>query len=720
MFTRASRWQLLALVAALMALLATAAVADGRWGGHDGDDDDDDGGKGRVFELHILHNNDAESQLLNAGSGLEDFGGVHRFGGVVRRARIEAAFGSHGAKTASVLLSSGDNFLAGPEFNASLVKGVPYYDAIAMDLLKYDAAIIGNHEFDFGPDVLENFIESFKKRRAAPFLSANLDFSGEPGLQNLVDDGRIAASTIIRTRGEKIGVVGATTENLPFISSPRNVITNAVAPAAQAEINKLISKGIDKIIFVSHLQSIQEDLDLLPLLSGVDVAIAGGGDELLANAGDLLIPGDEGDIYDSYPIWATGGDGANIPVVTTSGAYKYLGRLVVRFDRDGNLIEIDEDKSGPIRVAGGNNPDAVYPNRRIERRVVEPVQEAVDALQSNVIATSQVILDGRRSQIRTVETNQGNLITDAIHWTATTEAPNFGAPVPDVTLGNGGGIRNDSEIPAGDITEFDTFDILPFLNFVSIIPDIPRTQFKEILENAVSRVEFTDGRFAQVSGFTLKWDPAGTPQVLDADGNVTTAGTRVVDVVLDNGTVIVDNGVLQPGADVVIATVDFLARGGDQYPYRGAPFTSVGVTYQQALANYLQGPLGGLVTAGDYPEGGEGRITEGAPTAVIAPEIVSERPASRHEFALLQNTPNPFNPTTTIRFSVPAAEAFTLSVYDVSGAKVREFSGQARVGVNSVTWNGLNQNGSAATSGVYFYTIKAGSFADTKKMMLLK
>ena len=63
-----------------------------------------------------------------------------------------------------------------------------------------------------------------------------------------------------------------------------------------------------------------------------------------------------------------------------------------------------------------------------------------------------------------------------------------------------------------------------------------------------------------------------------------------------------------PGADLNIATIDFLARGGDQYPYRGAPFASVGVTYQQALRDYVAFELGELIAAADYPEGGEGRI----------------------------------------------------------------------------------------------------------------
>jgi 5'-nucleotidase len=66
------------------------------------------------------------------------------------------------------------------------------------------------------------------------------------------------------------------------------------------------------------------------------------------------------------------------------------------------------------------------------------------------------------------------------------------------------------------------------------------------------------------------------------------------------------------GPDLTIATIDFLARGGDEYPYRGAPFTTLGATYQQALANYIEDAAGlnGTISAADYPFGGEGRITE--------------------------------------------------------------------------------------------------------------
>ena len=191
----------------------------------------------------------------------------------------------------------------------------------------------------------------------------------------------------------------------------------------------------------------------------------------------------------------------------------------------------------------------------------------------------------------------------------------YGVAPPDVAFQNGGGIRNDAVLPNGQIRELDTFDMAPFSNLVTILENISRGQFKEVLENAVSRVvegdtEGGSGRFAQVSGFSFEWSESGTAQALDPDATVAVPGARVQRVVLDDGTVIVDGGAVMPGPALTVATIDFLARGGDQYPYRGAPFTILGVSYQQALANYLQDPAGlnGTVTAGDYPLGGEGRI----------------------------------------------------------------------------------------------------------------
>lgn len=572
------------------------------------------GRKKAVYWLTLLHNNDGESELLDASQGDADFGGVARFATLVHQLRDTAnaarpscddAETEEGPCGGTIVVSSGDNFLAGPEFNASLARGVPFFDAIALDVIGYDALAIGNHEFDFGPEVLADFIESFERGRTERFLSANLDFSGEPRLSALEASRQIKRGRVITRGGWEIGIVGATTPALPFISSPRNVVAGDVAPAVQAEVDRMTRRGVKIIVLISHLQSITEDLALIPLLRGVDIAVAGGGDELLANADDLLIPGDGA--VGAYPRTAPDGNGRTVPVVTTSGAYNYVGQIIAGFDSDGNLVRV-RNKSGPVRVAGGANPDAVVPHPQVQRRVVEPVQASIEALAANVIATSEVPLDGRRTEIRSVETNEGNLVADALLWQANELAADFGIAPAQVGIQNGGGIRNDALIPAGPISELATFDILPFSNLVAIVSDVPRDLFKEILENAVSRVEAGDGRFAQVAGFSFTWDPSGTAQVLDEALVVTTPGTRIREAELDDGTVIVQDGTVVPGAGIHVATIDFSARGGDQYPFRGAPFTSVGVSYQQALRNYIVTGLGGSITAADYPEGGENRI----------------------------------------------------------------------------------------------------------------
>ena len=133
------------------------------------------------FRLTILHNNDGASQLVDLGPGLEDFGGVARFFTAVQRERQDSSLGEGvAAKNGLIMVSSGDNSLAGTEFTAGLQTGV-LFDALALDLIGYDAIALGNHDFYFGPEVLANFIEQVSDSEA-PFLSSNLDFSDEPSL----------------------------------------------------------------------------------------------------------------------------------------------------------------------------------------------------------------------------------------------------------------------------------------------------------------------------------------------------------------------------------------------------------------------------------------------------------------------------------------------------------------------------------------------------------
>lgn len=558
-----------------------------------------------IFQLTILHNNDGESQLIDAGSGLEDFGGAARFVTLVGQLRAAATPADTAARSYGVItLSSGDNFLAGPEFGVSLEKGAPYYDAVVLDAIGYDAICLGNHDFDFGPDTLATFIGGVDDD--VPYLSANLDVTPEPMLAPLVAAGRIARSVVVAVGDHEVGVIGATTPMLPFISSPRDVIVGTmVAEAIQAEVSALEAEGVDKIILIAHLQSIEEDLALAPMLSGVDVMIAGGGDEVLADGDDVLIPGDEEGIYGPYPMMAENG----VPIVTTKGNYRYVGRLIVDFDGAGEVVAI-HDESGMVRVAGGGEPDAVDPDPGVQSGVIDPLVAALADLDANVIATSEVALDGKKTSVRTAETNQGDLIADALLWQAQALAAEYGAPSPLVALQNGGGIRNDTVIDAGEITELDTFDMVPFPNFVAIVEEVSPTELKALLENAVSKVEEVDGRFAQVAGLSFSYDPMAAPRTVDEMGVVIDEGARVLEVVLDDSTKIVSAGEVEPMAPTIaVATINFLANGGDQYPFGGAKFTTLGVTYQRAVLEFIKEALKGTISAALYPEGGSGRIT---------------------------------------------------------------------------------------------------------------
>jgi len=583
--------RLLAMIGLVSMLMTVAVVAPAPAQAQDGD-----------VTITILHNNDGESNLLpDVDSGDP---GIARFAATLKQLQADAP------GDGVVTLTSGDNFLASKEFSASLSNGTPYYDSIALSGL-YDAMALGNHDFDFGPDITEAFVSGFDP--AIPFLSANADFSGEPGLQALVDEGRIAASTIIETGGTQVGVIGAITPRLPNISSPRGVAISAdVAAAVNAEVAALEEAGVNKIILISHLQGLAQDQELVPQLQGVDVVIAGGGDELLKNEGDTCIADEEAAA--PYPLMI-----GDTPTVTGPGGYRCIGQLDVTFDDDGNVTDIS---GSAIGVPLDGEPDA-----DVQANVVDPITEALAGLSGNIIGTSEVDLDGQRPSVRTMSTNEGQLLADAILSAGQLQAPNYQVAAPDVAVTNGGGIRNDAVIPAGDITEADTFDIAPFGNFV-VTGEISRETFKNLMENAVSGVPEAEGRFAQVAGFTTDVNLGNPGREIDHEGDcalIGDPGSRIVNLTLDDGTQIVADGAVIDGDPINLATVNFLAGGGDCYPLGDTSFTPVGIVYQKALAEYITGPLGGTVLSSDYGAGTE-RINFVGADAPPAEEPPAEEP----------------------------------------------------------------------------------------------
>jgi len=165
---------------------------------------------------------------------------------------------------------------------------------------------------------------------------------------------------------------------------------------------------------------------------------------------------------------------------------------------------------------------------------------------------------------------------------------------------------------------------------------------------------------------------------------------------------IVDNFQVVPGAPAIsIATIDFLARGGDQYPYRGTNFTPVGTSYQQALANYITDNLGGIVTAADYPEGGEGRITT-LGNAALAGNFNNNISQVARTFDL-EVYPNPTNSNININYALDQDSDVQIYINNIFGQQVAtlwnatQYAGQYNLSVNLGAYQ--------ISTGTYFLSI---------------
>ncbi|WAM51010.1 DUF4214 domain-containing protein [Vreelandella venusta] len=558
----------------------------------------------------------------------------------------------------SLFVSSGDLVLPGPYLNAAAdsslqaafqtaveeiygleagsMSGITAasgrVETLLMDLADAAAVTLGNHEFDLGTGLIEAMIASVVNGGSTadaewlgaqfPYLSANLDFSGDSALSGLATEEilsqdafqatleellagankpKLAPAVIAERGGEKIGIIGVTTQILESISSPGdvNVLTGgsndmqALAKLIQPIIDDLEAQGVNKIILSSHLQQIQFEEELATLLDGVDIVIAGGSNSLLADQEDQdrgLFPG-AGEPYDTYPIVTQDAAGDDVVVVNTDGGWRYVAELVVEFDEQGRVIadSIDENSSGiyastdeQVEALWGDLESAFAEGTKgnVANELVGAVGEFVAEQDGNILGLTDVYLVGERAAVRTEETNLGNLTADANLW----YAKQLDEDVV-VSFKNGGGIRepignvvvdgSDSEPtyqapsanptigkPEGGVSQLDAASSLRFNNDLAIIT-ITRSKLLEVLEHAVaaSAPGVTAGQFAQVGGIQYSYDLSQS------------AGERIQNAVIvnDDGStydVLAANGRLVGSAEetVKVVTLGFLADGGDGYP----------------------------------------------------------------------------------------------------------------------------------------------------------
>ncbi len=499
----------------------------------------------------------------------------------------------------------------------------------------------GNFDGGNGPGLGADPINGFEWFGANfPYLSVNLDWSADeaagvftdeirpveayitnPSDQTFIDNAvntpeKVAPSSFAVVDGNLVGIIGLTTPAVESISSTGLVdvidpettdqsliptILPGVADLINAEVARHRALGVETIILTSHLQQFGFEEELAPLLNGVDVIIAGGSDTILLDENDVARGGDTAD-RNEYPVLTTNAEGNPVAIVSTNGEYTYVGRLVVEFDENGNLVadSIDAVESGSYETTNDGvlrvvtDGSATVDGDSIsftENSVADLVQDLAGAVEAVVIerdalilAESDVFLEGRRTQVRTEETNLSNAIGDGQIF----YAQQFD-PTVQISIQNGGGIRaeigsieNDPDTgvttlgpteanplsgkEAGEVSALDVENTLRFDNALTLLT-LTAEEILQVVEHGVSSSsevfgEATPGQFIQVSGLTFSFDPSlpanervGFLAVTDEDGNI-------IDVLANNGEIVGD-----ANRTYRIVTNSFIADGGDGYPF---------------------------------------------------------------------------------------------------------------------------------------------------------
>ncbi|GED71054.1 hypothetical protein BRE01_47560 [Brevibacillus reuszeri] len=322
--------------------------------------------------------------------------------------------------------------------------------------------------------------------------------------------------------GKKFAFVGFVAEDTPVLTHPDNV--KGLTFKSPVEVAKTVvpelKKEVDHVIVVSHI-GVDVDREIAKNVPGIDLIVGGHSHTPLTTP--ELVNG-------TYIVqdWEYGKS------LGRADLY-YLGKELVAFS--GGLKEYDENV-----VA---DPDV--------DKMVQEIVKQIDSVMNVVIAKSEVPLDGDRTLVRAKETNIGNLITD-IMLERTKSIKGYEA---DVALANGGGIR--TQLDAGDITKKNLYTLLPFENNTLSVVEVTGEELKQALENGVSQVGTGAGRFPQISGMSFTYN-ASKP-----------VGERVLEVK-------VAGQPLDLAKKYKVATIDFLAAGGDGYESFKKPFFNTGLS----------------------------------------------------------------------------------------------------------------------------------------------
>ena len=470
------------------------------------------------------------------------------------------------AKGAEVILVDAGDFSQGTTYVSS-TKGA---DAVTMmNAAGYDVVTLGNHEFDYGYAQLK---ENMSK---AKFKVVCADVFNEDGTP-IFD----ANYTYTTKSGVKVGFFGMETPETQTKANPALIkgLTFATGDAfTKATADQVAAlKDADVVICLAHLGVDAESApyrstDLYAAVKGIDFIVDG-------HSHTVMTKGEKGE-----PIQSTGTAFANIGVIVIDDASKKI--------ESNSLVEIKEDTAKDATVAAA----------------AKVIVDRVNNEYGTKFATSKVELNGAKAPNgnRDSETNNGDLITDAMRWKVLQNKD--GLTVNEdhvVAITNGGGIR--AAIAKGDVTKKDINTVLPFGNTVAVVY-VTGEQLLEALEASTFSTPTAVGGFPQVSGINFTIHTGKAYDKNDATYPESTYyGPKTINRVVINS---VNGKEFKANEVYAVVTNNFCAAGGDTYyAFKAASAQfDTGIPLDEAVMEYVTKELKGVI--GEQYAAPQGRIT---------------------------------------------------------------------------------------------------------------
>lgn len=475
-------------------------------------------------------------------------------GAIAGYAYITALKADYEAKGAEVILVDAGDYSQGTSY-VSVTKGL---DAIEMmNAAGYDVVTLGNHEFDYGYTQLkDNMTKAKFKVLCADVFNAD----GTP----IFD----ANYTYTTKSGVKIGFFGMETPETQTKANPTKIkgltfaTNDAFTKAAADQVEAL--KDADVVICLAHLGVDGESkpyrsTDLYAAVKGIDFIIDG-------HSHTVMTKGENGE-----PIQSTGTAFASIGVIVIDDATKKI--------ESNSLFEIKEDTAKDATVAAA----------------AQKIIDRIDKEYGAVFAKSEVVLNGAKAPNgnRDSETNNGDLITDAMVWKILQDKESLTVDADHVVaVTNGGGIRK--AINPGDVTKKSINEVLPFGNTVVTIY-ITGAELLEALEASTYCTPDAIGGFPQVSGINYT---ISTAVAYDANAETYPASTYYGPKSINRVTINSINGKEFKADDTyAVITNDFCGGGGDTY-YAFAAATAkfdTGIPLDEVVMEYITAELKGVI-----------------------------------------------------------------------------------------------------------------------------